>query len=165
MMATTALPAGEPSASVHVPLSRTVVAVVVEWRGRIALLRRSGDVEHDRGRWHCVTGYLEDGASPEQQALVELHEETGLSVAALDSLDVGAVLHLTDGVGQTWRVHTFRAVTRRRRLTLDCEHDAQRWVQPSAVRRFGNRVSWLDDVVAASVMAPRRTSGPSSDRI
>lgn len=139
-----------PAAPVHVPLERTVVAVVVEWRGRVVLLRRSVRVSHDTGLWHCVTGFLEDGASPEQQALMEVHEETGLNVAALDSLHATGVLHLLDEVGETWRVHTFRATTRQRRLTLNDEHDAYRWVSPEAVRRFGNRVGWLDDVLAAA---------------
>jgi 8-oxo-dGTP pyrophosphatase MutT (NUDIX family) len=148
--ATPVPPAGGPTAPDQVPLSRTVVAVVVEWRGRIALFRRSDAVDHDRGRWHCVTGYVETDATPERQALVELYEETGLSAAALDSLDPGRVLHLVDGEGRLWQVHTYRAVTRQRRLNLDDEHDAYRWVLPSAIGRFGNRVGWLDDVLGAS---------------
>lgn len=138
------------SAPVDVPPSRTVVAVVVEWRERVLLLRRSERVFHDKGRWHCVTGYLDHGASPEQQALVELHEETGLGVCALDSLEERGVLDIPDVKGRIWRVHTFRASTRQRRLTLDDEHDAYRWVAPQAVRRFGNRVDWLDEVFVAT---------------
>lgn len=137
-------------ATVHVPLSRTIVAVVVEWRDRVLLLRRSERVCHDKGRWHCVTGYLDQGASPEQQALVELHEETGLGVCALDSLEERGVLDIPDAAGRMWRVHTFRVSTRQRRLRLDSEHDAYRWVAPQAVRRFGNRVVWLDEVLALS---------------
>jgi ADP-ribose pyrophosphatase YjhB (NUDIX family) len=130
--------------------SRRVVAVVVEWRGRIALLRRSDTVDHDCGRWHCVTGYIEDGVSPEQQALDELYEETALGLADLDALEAGNVLLLPDDRGRLWQVHTFRAVTRQRRLTLDGEHNAHRWVRPADVARFGNRVAWLDDVLAAT---------------
>ena len=43
---------------------RAVVAVVVEWRGRIALFKRSQSVGHERGLWHCITGYLEPGVPP-----------------------------------------------------------------------------------------------------
>lgn len=148
--ATSSPAVGESGEAVDVPLSRTIVAVVVEWRGRLALFRRSGAVNHDRGRWHCVTGYLEAHLTREQQALLELHEETGLGVAALHSLEVGHVLHLDDGDRRTWRVHTFRAETDQRRLELNHEHDAYRWVRPPGVRRFGNRVSWLDRVLAAA---------------
>ena len=162
--ATTELSMERGSAPAHVPLSRTVVAVVVEWRERVLLLRRSERVCHDKGRWHCVTGYLDQGASPEQQALVELHEETGLGVCALDSLEERGVLDIPDAAGKIWRVHTFRASTRQRRLRLDSEHDAYRWVAPQAVRRFGNRVVWLDEVLALSgtAAANRVRSSPEA---
>lgn len=130
--------------------THTVVAVAVLWRGRLGLFRRSATVGHDQGMWHCVTGYLEPGATPPQQAFVELHEETGLGVADLDSFQEGEVLELSDADGGLWTVHTFRAHTTRRRLTLDEEHDAYKWVDPRAVARFGNRVSWLDHVIAAT---------------
>jgi hypothetical protein len=48
---------------------RAVVAVIVRWRNRIALFRRSQTVGHDRGRWHCITGYLEAGVSPRRAGL------------------------------------------------------------------------------------------------
>lgn len=130
--------------------SRTVVAVVVLWRGRIGLFRRSATADHDQGMWHCVTGYVEQGHSALSQAVAELHEETGLGAADLDSLVAGEVLELPDSRGDLWQVHTFRAVTSRRRLVLNDKHDHYRWVEPRAVARFGNRVSWLGEVLRAA---------------
>jgi ADP-ribose pyrophosphatase YjhB (NUDIX family) len=138
-----------PRVGTHVR-TRTVVAVAVVWRGRVGLFRRSVSVDHDRGMWHCITGYLEPGATPPQQALSELHEETGLGVVDLDSFAEGDIIELTDAHGQVWTVHTYRAATTRRRLVLNEEHDAHRWVQLRSVARFGNRVSWLGDVLAAA---------------
>jgi 8-oxo-dGTP pyrophosphatase MutT (NUDIX family) len=129
---------------------RTVVAVAVMWRGRIGLFRRSTSVAHDQGLWHCITGYVEAGVSPPAQALVELHEETGLIAVDLESLDEGEVLELADSQGELWRVHTFRATTSRRRLVLNHEHDSYRWVQLRAVARFSNRVCWLGEVLSAA---------------
>ncbi|WP_234422396.1 hypothetical protein, partial [Streptomyces sp. NRRL F-6674] len=34
---------------------RQVVAVILMWRGRIGLFKRSGSVQHDAGLWHCIT--------------------------------------------------------------------------------------------------------------
>lgn len=132
------------------PASRTVVAVVVEWRGKIALLKRSQNLHHDHGRWHCVSGFVEPGATPGEQALLEVFEETGLAGADVLELRPGAELVLPDGSGAPWLVHTFTAVTSRRRLQLDWEHDAYRWTAPAKTPRFANRVSWLDAVLEAT---------------
>lgn len=128
----------------------SVVAVVIKRHGKIAMLKRSRTVSHDRGRWHCVTGYLESGASPREQALLELAEETGLTDADLLQLGPGEELILHDESGATWTVHTFTAVTSKRRLSLDWEHEACRWTAPHKTARFTNRVSWLDSVLKAT---------------
>ncbi|WP_423184996.1 NUDIX domain-containing protein [Arthrobacter sp. NyZ413] len=128
-----------------------VVAVILEHHGRIALLKRSKTVGHDQNRWHCVTGYLEPGASPEQQALMELHEEAGLGPMELSCLESRASLALTDPTGRPWLVHTFKAVTSRRRLRLNEEHVSYRWTHPAKVSRFSNRVDWLGLVLDAAL--------------
>lgn len=126
-----------------------MVAVVLEWREHVLLLKRSYTVAHDGGKWHCVTGYVEENRQPLQQAIDELREETGLRLVDLVALDEGPVLLLQDEQGRTWPVHTYRAQTHRRRLTLNWEHTAYRWVRPSRLSRFDGRVSWLDDVIQA----------------
>lgn len=132
------------------PGSREVVAVAVQWRGRLGLFRRSRLVDHDRGLWHCITGYLEAGATPTEQALVELHEETGLTVADLDTFAPGDVLQLPGADEELWTVHTFRAETSRRRLILNAEHDVYKWVEVKALSRFSNTVEWLGPALAAA---------------
>ncbi len=125
------------------------VAVVLTWRGRIGLFKRSAGVGSDQGRWHCVTGFLDAGRSPIEQAATELHEETGLTVADLAFLNPGPVLDLPDERGGSWLVHVFRADTEQRRLQLNWEHDAYRWVLPQRLGRFDARVTWLDQVLDA----------------
>lgn len=134
----------------NVPASNTVVAVVLRHNGKIALFKRSRRVAHDGGLWHCITGYVETGKSPSQQALDELREEAGLETASLTKLDAGPDLIMDDRRGQPWLVHTFVATTSQRRLRLDWEHDSYRWTSPCKVKRFTNRVSWLDRVLAVA---------------
>jgi 8-oxo-dGTP pyrophosphatase MutT (NUDIX family) len=130
---------------------RAVVAVVLTWRERVGLFKRSSLVRYDAGAWHCITGYLDPGRSSLQQAAEELWEETGLGIVNLERLEAGPVLRLPDARdGQPWIVHTFRATTRERRLTLNWEHDRYRWVRPAQVRRFDGQVPWLADVLAAA---------------
>lgn len=137
-----------------VAAGHAVVAVVIEWRGKIALLKRRRGNNHDSGLWHCVTGYLEPGAPPKEQALEELLEETGLDVSQLLDLRAGPALLIDDRGGNPWLVHTFTAVTSKRRLEMDWEHEACRWTAPGKVKRFANRVAWLDDVLQATGFLP-----------
>ncbi|MCG2624727.1 NUDIX domain-containing protein [Arthrobacter sp. I2-34] len=138
---------------------RVVIAAVVEWRGRIALFRRSRSLGHDSGRWHCITGYVEAGATPEQQALEELFEETGLHATDLLDLRPGPDLMVPDRSGTLWLVHTFTALTSQRRLRIDWEHDSYRWTAPHKAKRFANRVSWLDNVLEATGHYPATLRG------
>ncbi|MFP3578983.1 NUDIX domain-containing protein [Arthrobacter sp. fls2-241-R2A-200] len=138
-------------------LPREVIAAVVQWRGRIALFKRSQSVGHERGLWHCITGYLEPDVSPEQQALTEIEEEAGLTRDDLADFQRGEQLLIPDHEGNPWLVHTFTATTTRRRLTINDEHDTYRWSIPSKISRFSNRVPWLDAVIEA---APHRTGEP-----
>ena len=88
-------------AGLQVPVpapGRMVVAVVVEWRDKIALLKRSQHLAHDRGRWHCVTGYVDPGASPEEQAFRELLEETGLTTGSYRWTLPGKIARFTNRV-------------------------------------------------------------------
>lgn len=136
---------------------RCIVAVVLECSGRIALFKRSRTVRHDQGLWHCISGFVEAGASPKQQALEELFEECGLEFGDLISLKQGPALVLADDSGgESWRVHTFTATSGRRRLGINWEHESYRWTRPEKLRRFFNRVTWLDIVLEATghVRAP-----------
>lgn len=127
---------------------RTVVAVVLWYRGRIGLFKRSSAIAHDVGLWHCLTGYIEAGTEPTEQAFQEIFEETGLIAADLDRFKKGPILELLDASGDVWNVHTFQGETMRRKLTLNWENDSHRWVAPHKVPGF-LQVSWLSDVISA----------------
>lgn len=129
-----------------------VVAVVLTWRGRVGLFKRSELVRHDQGLWHCITGFVEPGVAPTHQAVEELHEETGLCVADLAALQQKATIRLHGG-GHEWTVNTFHAETHVRRLTINWEHQAHRWVKPGQVPRY-RTVAWLGDVLSAVGVGP-----------
>lgn len=151
-----------PGVATGIPAGNAVIAAVIEWRGRIALFRRSSRLQHDSGLWHCITGYIEAGATPEQQVREELFEETGLQAKDLLDLRQGPALVIPDGTGAPWLVHTFTAVTGRRRLNINWEHDSYRWTTASKAKRFTNRVNWLDTVLDATghLTSLRPRAGP-----
>ena len=150
-----------PSRAAHdIPADRTVIAAVIQWRDKIALFRRSGNLGHDSGLWHCITGFMEAGATPEQQTLEELFEEAGLQTKDLLGLLPGPDLVVADGLGNPWLIHTFTALTSRRRLKINWENDAYRWTAPHKAKRFANRVDWLDNVLDATGHVPRTVPAP-----
>jgi len=144
-----ALPAVQ-SSSEPVEQRRAIVAVVLSWHGRIGLFKRSASVGGGAGLWHCITGYLDEAVDPRDQALAELQEETGLCGDDLVALDERGLLVLPDASGAIWKIHAFTAETNQRRLVLNWEHIAYRWVRPQAVARFDGQVPWLRDVLAAA---------------
>lgn len=127
-----------------------VIAVVIECRGRIALFKRSGLLGHGSGLWHCITGFMEAEATPRHQTLAELSEETGLQADDLLELRQGPDLVADDDFGTPRLVYTFTAVTSRRRLEINWEHDSYRWTNANKAKRFVNRVTWLDNVLEAT---------------
>ncbi|MEC3853672.1 NUDIX domain-containing protein [Paenarthrobacter ureafaciens] len=147
-----------------IPRSRTVVAVILEWRGKIALFRRSHLLSHDQGLWHCITGYVEENTPAHQQAIDELFEETGLRTEDLHSLRKGPDLVINDIQNQAWRIHTYVAHTKNRRLRIDWEHDTYRWTSPNKTKRFTNRVPWLDTILQANGFAGANAGSWTTER-
>lgn len=64
---------------VHFEDPKVAVGVVVEQDGMIVLGRRNH--EPNIGRWSFPSGYLDAGELPEEAAVREVEEETGLKVA------------------------------------------------------------------------------------
>lgn len=59
------------------------VGVLVYQDNKILLGKRGAGVTHGAGKWACPGGHLELGESPEQCAIRELYEETGLIATQL----------------------------------------------------------------------------------
>jgi 8-oxo-dGTP pyrophosphatase MutT (NUDIX family) len=55
------------------------VTAFIESDGKILLLLRSDRVSTYAGKWGGVSGSIDDGRTADEQALVEIEEETGLS--------------------------------------------------------------------------------------
>jgi 8-oxo-dGTP pyrophosphatase MutT (NUDIX family) len=109
---------------------KQVVTCFLESGGEILLLRRSGRVGSYRGRWAGVSGYME--STPEEQALTEIREETGLSGNDVTLVREGEPLVLEDATLATrWTVHPFLFRVRdRTKIRTDWEHTATAWVSP-----------------------------------
>lgn len=72
---------------VHFRSLKVGVSVLVEQDGRVLLVRRA--VEPGLGQWSLPSGFIEWDESPEDAALREVTEETGLELAHPELLEVG----------------------------------------------------------------------------
>lgn len=104
----------------------------------ILLLRRSGRVRTYQGAWAGVSGYLEPGVSPLDQAYTEIVEETGLTREQVTLLASGDALPVHDAArGLTWLVHPFLfAIDGNAAIRTDWETTEHTWVAPSALDRY-----------------------------
>lgn len=106
-------------------------------RDEVLLVRRSQRVRTYRGAWGGVSGYLESGVTPLEQAYTEIREETGLAREDAQLLKTGEPLPFSDDdLNQSWVVHPFLfalAQDAADRIQTDWEAVEMRWVTPDAV--------------------------------
>ena len=115
---------------------RKVVTCFLESDGEILLLRRSEQVGSYQGRWAGVSGYLE--SLPEEQALVEIKEETSLHSEDIKLVVRGEPLPVEDReMGIRWLVHPFLFHVRdRSAVNIDWEHKELRWINPQEIGNY-----------------------------
>ena len=116
---------------------RHVVTCFLEHNGQIMILRRSERVGTYRGKWAGVSGYIEAGTAPLQQALTELEEEVGLGEDDVELVQEGKPLEVVDSeLGRKWIVHPFRfRVLKPDRIRIDWEHAEAKWIAPEDIGR------------------------------
>ncbi len=104
----------------------------------ILLVRRSQRVRTYRGAWAGVSGYLEPGVTPLDQAYTEISEEIGLALAAVRLLRTGDPLSFHDAeLDQSWGVHPFLfALAPGTEPHTDWEATEHRWVHPDEIEQF-----------------------------
>ncbi len=97
---------------------------------RICLVRRSQRVGSYQGRWGGISGFLEEGVTPLEQAYTEIHEETHLSREQVRFLKRGEVVEYVDEeLRRHWLVHPFLVeVLAPEAIQLDWEAVEMSWV-------------------------------------
>ncbi|MGE5418444.1 MAG: NUDIX domain-containing protein [Acidobacteriota bacterium] len=126
-----------------------VVTCLLVHEGKMLLLKRSGQVGSYQEKWAGVSGYIEEGNTPLQQAFRELQEETGLTERDIASISEGQPLEVLDDVlDRTWVIHPFRiSIDAPDMIKLDWEHTELRWIAPEEINDY-QTVPQLDAVWA-----------------
>jgi 8-oxo-dGTP diphosphatase len=105
---------------------------------RILIVRRSQRVGSYNARWAGISGFLETGVTPDEQAYTEIREETGLQREQVRMLKRGAVVEHEDAsIGRHWYVHPFLFEVRTPdAIALDWEATEMRWIAPSEIQDY-----------------------------
>src|SRR5713101_9458525 len=75
---------------------------------RILIVRRSQRVGSYNERWAGISGFVETGVTPDEQAFTEIREETGLQREQVRMLRRGAVVeHVDASLGRHWVIHPY----------------------------------------------------------
>ncbi len=113
-----------------------VVTCFLESGGKILLLRRSQQVGSYRGKWAGVSGYVE--SPPEEQALIEIHEEVSLNSDDVMLQKQGELLVIDDEeLGTRWVVHPFLFhVNLPEKVKIDWEHKEHTWINPVDIDKY-----------------------------
>jgi ADP-ribose pyrophosphatase YjhB (NUDIX family) len=100
---------------------------------RILVVRRSQRVGSYNERWAGVSGFVEEGVAPDEQAYTEIREETGLQRDQVRMLKRGNVVEYQDAsIGRHWFVHPYLFdVLNPNAIRLDWEATEMRWIAPS----------------------------------
>jgi 8-oxo-dGTP diphosphatase len=124
-----------------------VVTCFLESDGEILLLRRSERVGSYQGRWAGVSGYIETTA--DEQALVEIEEETSLFGEDLQLIRKGEPLSVEDEqFGVRWLVHPYLFhIKNREKIQIDWEHKEVRWIDPREIVNY-QTVPMLEETLA-----------------
>jgi dihydroneopterin triphosphate diphosphatase len=136
----------------------------------LTLALERGEGTRCTGAWECVHGRIEGGERPEDAALRELHEETGLTPERLYSTGVQP-FYLPRMETVTLSV-VFAAVVTFSEVTLGPEHVRAQWVTPDAAahlfawprsRQALHDIAWLlrsgDAGAVEDVLLVRPTDG------
>ena len=135
------MPSGEMSASAsggqqeQTPVVTSFVLRLRNGRDEVLLAQRSQRVRTYRGAWGGISGYLEPGVTPLEQAYTELHEEAGLTRDDVELLRVGEPVAFRDeSLGQNWVVYPFLfRLLRPDAVRSDWEADRFEWYPPETV--------------------------------
>ena len=117
---------------------RRVVTAFLTRGNQVLLLRRTDRVSTYKGRWAGVSGSVEAGSTPIEQAIQEIEEETGLSNAdAIPVLAGQSLDFVDDALNRRWVVHPFRfRVSDEAEIRLDWEHSEAVWTEPAQLERL-----------------------------
>ena len=105
---------------------------------RILIMQRSQKVGSYHEHWAGVSGFVEPGVTPDEQAYTEIREETSLQREQVRMRRRGSVVEYVDAdLGRHWFVHPFLFdVLAPDAIKTDWEAHDMRWIDPATLASY-----------------------------
>ncbi len=105
---------------------------------RLCIVKRSQRVGSYQAHWAAISGFLEEGVTPEEQAYTEIREETGLQKTQVRLLKRGSVVeHVDKDIQRRWQIHPFLfTALEPESIKLDWEAEEMRWIMPDELADY-----------------------------
>lgn len=115
-----------------------VIKIIVKYKDKILILKRSDKVRTYKGKWNTVAGYLDELKSIRKKVLEELYEETGISEENILHIKIGNSYNFFDNdIKKTWLVHpVFVELKHKPEIKLDWEHTQCKWIKPEELNNY-----------------------------
>ena len=128
-----------------------VVTCVISHDGKILILKRSDEVATHKGKWACVSGYVEEGDEILERAMKEVEEETGLPRENIKLEKEGSPVNFFDEAEKkSWTVHPFLFTSDTDSVKIDWEHTEYKWINPAEIILY-DTVPKLKEVVESLI--------------
>lgn len=117
---------------------RYSVTSFLESEGEILILLRSEHVGTYRGKWAGISGAVDSGRTSDEQAIVEIEEETGLSRENIRLVKKGKPVIFDDESLNLRKViypYLFH-IENRNEIKLDWEHERLEWIKPEDIDKY-----------------------------
>ena len=104
----------------------------------ILILLRSDIVRNYKSMWEGISGCIDENHTADEQALVEIQQETGLSNEDIKLLRKGRPQVFNDNILRVKKViqpYLF-LVTDRTKIKIDWEHKSLRWIKPEDIDNY-----------------------------
>ncbi|MFC2068831.1 NUDIX domain-containing protein [Chloroflexota bacterium] len=107
-------------------------------QNEILILLRSEHVRTYQGRWGGISGLIDGARTADEQALLEIAEETGLSNQDIKLVGKGESLVIDDEVLHLRKViyPYLYYVEDPCKIKLDWEHKEMRWIRPEDLKNY-----------------------------
>ncbi|HSR63192.1 MAG TPA: NUDIX domain-containing protein [Gammaproteobacteria bacterium] len=124
--------------------SRFSINVIQNANDELLLLKRSEQAQLGAGLWGFPAGHIREDETPLECAMRELHEETGTDFTTGLVREYGPVRD--KHYGGIYEIYLFHLRWLEGTITLNHEHTAYAWVDPSDIRDFDIMAGMEDDL-------------------